>query len=73
MDKFTQELTEMHANTWVDKPQWFWFISLLEEIWELGWALLGLHKDPPELELAQIAGIVINWRRHRTQDSSKQN
>lgn len=61
-DALVQQLVDGHADTWQDKPDWFWFLSLLEEVGELGMALLGLHEHAPEFELAQIASIAINWR-----------
>lgn len=36
---------------------------LVEEVEELAGALVGNHEHPPELELIQIGGIVINWLR----------
>lgn len=66
----TIELKELHKTTWRDKPEWFWFISLLEEFVELGLSLAGLHKHRPELELSQIAAICLNWlemREERTE------
>lgn len=56
-----------HRETWRNKHQWFWFLSLLEEVLELGLSLLGLHKDRPEHELKQIAAICINWWDYRHQ------
>lgn len=53
-----------HETTWTDKSKWFWYLSLLEEVVELGLALLGWHKDPVELELKQISGITMNWLEH---------
>lgn len=50
--------------TWKDKSRWFWYWSLVEEVIELGLSLLGLHKDPPKLELLQIGSVSINFLRH---------
>lgn len=36
---------------------------LLEEVGELALALEGRHEHPPEYELVQIGGIVLNWLR----------
>jgi len=58
-------LKARHAQTWADKPQWFWMVMLMEEIVELLGALLGLHKGPVEWELKQIAAIAMNWLEHR--------
>ena len=37
------------------------FAMLLEEVNELALALEGNHEHPPEYELTQIGGIVLNW------------
>ena len=66
MDKLVNSLVEQHASTWSDKTQLYWFVSLIEECIELGLALIGLHEHDPGFELAQIASIAINWRRHIT-------
>lgn len=55
------ELKRKHNTTWRDKPSWFWYLSLLEEVIELGLSLIGLHKDPPQWELNQISSIAANW------------
>ena len=55
------EQRDKHAETWRDKPDWFWFVSLMEEIIELGLALVGQHNHSPEHEMAQISSICINW------------
>jgi len=65
-----QELVDYYGQTWKDKSQLFWFVSLLEEVIELGLSLLGLHKDTPEYEIAQIASIAINWKKHRQAQTS---
>jgi hypothetical protein len=65
----TVELKEQHKATWRNKPEWYWFISLLEEFVELGLSLVGLHKDPPDLELRQIAAICLNWLEMREEQS----
>lgn len=56
------------AKTWQDKPDWFWLVSLLEEVGELALALIGLHRHTPEVELTQIAGICINWIEKRSKN-----
>lgn len=55
------ELKRKHHTTWLDKPDWFWYLSLLEEFIELGLCLAGLHKGPVEWELNQISSIAANW------------
>jgi hypothetical protein len=57
----TIKLMSDHKTTWRNKPEWFWFLSLLEEFWELLGALVGWHKDPVDFELMQIAAICMNW------------
>jgi len=59
------EFKEKHSRTWRDKPDWFWFICLIEEVIELGLALLGLHRHSPEYEMAQISSICMNWMEKR--------
>lgn len=59
------DLAKTHEDTWQDKPDWYWFLALVKEFTELGLSLLGLHKDPPRWELAQISSICINWLRKR--------
>jgi hypothetical protein len=55
------ELKQKHIATWRDKPEWFWMLSLLEEVAELGLSLIGLHAGPPDWELKQIVAICLNW------------
>lgn len=55
------KLKEQHKGTWRNKPSWFWYLSLFEEIIELTFALVGLHRHSPDTELAQIAAIALNW------------
>jgi hypothetical protein len=62
---------EDHRDTWRDKPDRFWYLGLLEEVAELGLALLGWHKHPypdddtVDWELRQIGSIAMNWIRKR--------
>ena len=58
-----EELAAIHwkRRTWQDKPDWYWFLGLLEEVIELGLSLLRLHCHTPESEMAQIASICGNW------------
>ncbi len=58
-------LKQKHQHTWQDKPNWFWLLSLLEEVGELVLSLVGLHRHSPEVELRQIASIAINWLEKR--------
>lgn len=64
------KLKHQHADTWRDKPDWYWLISLLEEVWELAWSLVGLHKGPVDWELMQISAIAANWLEHRRERSN---
>jgi len=47
------ELAERHKYTWRDKPEWYWYVGLLEEVCELGLALMGLHRHVPDWELTK--------------------
>jgi lipid-A-disaccharide synthase-like uncharacterized protein len=67
----TVRLMEEHKATWRNKPEWFWFLSLLEEVFELLGALIGWHKDPVKWELMQIAAICMNWIDMRERKNSK--
>jgi hypothetical protein len=58
-------LKDAHKSTWSDKPTWYWYLGLLEEVGELFLSLLRLHKDSPEHELKQIATIAMNWLEKR--------
>lgn len=65
-------LAEDHQETWQDAPTWKWYLGLVEEVAELGLALLGLHKhrdgpntDTVDWELRQIGSIALNWIRKR--------
>jgi len=59
------ELKTRHKSTWRDKPEWWWLLGLLEEVVELVFALVGLHRGPVDWELTQIAAIAMNWLEHR--------
>ena len=62
--KFKRE----HERTWRGKPDWYWFVGLIKEVWELGLSLIGLHHHPPEVELRQISAITMNWLEKRNND-----
>ena len=51
----------LHAHKWNKEGDDFWFKRLIKEVGELSASLGNDHKDPPEHELEQIAGICINW------------
>lgn len=53
-----------HRETWTPLDPDYWFQRLVQEVGELGSSLAGDHKDPPEHELYQIAGIALNWLVH---------
>ena len=59
------DLQRKHKDTWADRPDAYWFARLVEEVGELGAALVDDHEHTPDWELAQIAAIAINWLRHR--------
>lgn len=54
-------LKEEHKATWRGKGICLWYLGLLEEVIELGLALVGLHHGPVDRELLQIATIAANW------------
>ena len=60
-------LRDTHLLTWREKSQSYWLLGLLEEVWELAWSLMGLHRHQPEQEITQIAAICMNWMEHRWQ------
>lgn len=55
------QLAAQHSTTWRDKPSSYWLARLVQEVGELGSALVLDHDDPPEWELMQIAAICLNW------------
>ena len=60
-------LKQTHLETWRNHGQLKWTLGLLEEVAELLLSLAGLHKDPPDWELMQIATIAMNWLEMRTE------
>lgn len=54
-------LQNKYKNYWHEKSDAYWFWRLLQEVIELGFSLVGLHKDPSKWEKMQIAAICINW------------
>ncbi len=61
-----ENIEELAAIHWKRKalhtrPDWRWYLGLLEEVIELGLSLLGLHHHTPESEMCQIASICGNW------------
>ena len=64
------ELKHKHAETWRYKPDWFWLLSLVEEVIELSLALIGWHSGPVEWELLQISAICMNWIEKRINNQS---
>ena len=65
-------LTAEHVRTWRDRGNWYWFLGLLEEVVELALSLVGLHGDPPEHELRQVASICLNWLDLRAERALRQ-
>lgn len=43
----------------------YWLMRLVEEVGELSSALLERGEDSPDLELAEIASMCINWLHYR--------
>ena len=35
-EKSIIEFKREHEKTWRDKPDWYWFVGLVKEVWELG-------------------------------------
>ncbi len=56
---------------WRDKSQLYWAYRLAQEVLELFFALIGLHKHSIESELAQIAGICTNWLEYRNEQAAQ--
>lgn len=63
--KLFASYADMHEKkgTWHGKSILFWYVSLIEEVIELGLSLLHLHKHKPSLELMQISSVAINFSR----------
>lgn len=51
------ENAKRHAN-YQPRPD---FSMLAQEVLELSLSLRGRHEHPPEWELVQIGGVVLNW------------
>ena len=60
-------LREAHQTTWRGKDQHYWFARLVQEVGELGSALVGDHHHSPDEELAEIISICLNWQEMRAQ------
>jgi hypothetical protein len=60
-------LKEAHRTTWRGKDQHYWFARLVQEVGELGSALVGDHHHSPDEELAEIISICLNWQEMRAQ------
>jgi hypothetical protein len=56
-----------HIETWRNLPESKWYLGLMEEMAELGLALVGEHQHLPDHELRQIAAIAINWLDYRNE------
>lgn len=50
-------------GTWHGKSILFWYLSLIEEVTELGLSLVGLHEHPAEFELKQVSSVAMNFTR----------
>lgn len=56
------QLMLKHKDTWKYRGKHYWLACLMEEVGELGKALVDSHIDhPPEWELIQIRSICGNW------------
>ena len=54
-----------YLTHWRTKSNLYWFVCLVEEVFELGFALLRLHRHSPNHELRGIASVCINWIEYR--------
>lgn len=59
------ELMRLHDETWKMEITEYWYARLVEEVGELGSALVGAHDDSPVWELMQVATIALNFLRRR--------
>lgn len=58
-------LTERYDGHWQDRSDWYWFVRLIQEVFELAASLAGIHRDDPNREIAQVGSICKNWLRQR--------
>ena len=61
VSQFREYFNKHHPRSWKNRHEIFWWLGFLDEFWELTLSLLGLHKDPPELELLQLSAMAANW------------
>ena len=66
------DLKKKHVKTWREEPDNYWVVRLFEEVGELASALVNRHEHTPELELAQISAICLNWLEKRAGDKKAQ-
>ena len=71
VDKTVSDFRKKYDKHWRDKPESYWMARLMQEVGELASSLIGEHKDPPELELKQIASICINWLEMREEKAGR--
>lgn len=71
VDERVARLRKQHRKTWRNQIDWFWWRGFLEEFMELTLSLLGLHKDPAELELLQLSAMAANWLEMREERSEE--
>lgn len=58
------KMKELHSGKWRDKWHYndkYWLCRLMEEVGEAASVIAGKHEDSLEIELIQIASIVLNW------------
>lgn len=58
-------LKREHADTWRNRPEGYWFGSLVAEVGTLGLILAGGTGITAEEQLARIASIAMNWMEMR--------
>ena len=61
LDAWVSQYRQQYAAHWRELPETFWLARLVEEVGELAASTVNDHEHTPDVELAQIAGICINW------------
>ncbi len=64
-------LKKKYQAHWRTRSQWYWAWRMFQEFCELIFALAGLHRHSPDLELKQISSIGLNWLEYREQLRAK--
>lgn len=69
IERVVLDLKRRHSSTWRDRSNLYWLWRFLGEAYELVLALCGLHDDPIQWELWQIAATAMNWAEKRWEDN----